>query len=44
MIIKAPPLVTAEELLDLYDGIDFELVDGSLVEGVAWYRRASDPL
>lgn len=32
MIIKAPALVTAEELLDMPNSIDYELVDGFLVE------------
>ena len=32
MIIKAPALVTAEELLDMPNSIDYELVDGVLVE------------
>ncbi len=32
MIIKAPPLVTAEELLEMPNSIDYELVDGILVE------------
>ena len=32
MIIKAPALVTAEELLDMPNSVDYELVDGILVE------------
>ncbi|MGI8977774.1 MAG: Uma2 family endonuclease [Pirellulaceae bacterium] len=32
MIIKAPPLVTAEELLEMPNSIDYELFDGILVE------------
>ena len=32
MIIKAPPIVTAEELLEMPNSIDYELVDGVLVE------------
>ena len=32
MIIKAPPLVTAEQLLEMPNSVDYELVDGVLVE------------